>query len=272
MERGLEMQMNAGPGMLAAESPGTAPLGLEGRCPIFHITHWKAGSEWVRAVMNGLAGERFVARKQMHAHLYEEPIRADGVYSPLYLHRHAFFRVATMPHRRFIVIRDLRDTLVSWYFSARYSHPTDGNPTLSGVRAQLEPLDQENGILYMLENRLAGAAKIQSTWIKPSPEGGREFIVRYEDLWADQQGAFARICRHIGLGLEDAERERIVMQFSFESRSGGRKPGEEDVSSHFRKGLPGDWRTHFTPRIAERFKALYGEVLMASGYEETMGW
>jgi len=37
--------------------------------------------------------------------------------------------------------------------------------------------------------------------------------------------------------------------------SGGRKPGQEDLNSHFRKGIAGDWRDQFTPRIKAIFRS-----------------
>jgi hypothetical protein len=240
----------------------------QGVCPIFHVTHWKAGSEWVRAVLNGLAPERFVPRRQSHAHLYEEPIRPDGLYSPVYLHRNEFSRIITVPHKRFIVIRDLRDTLVSWYFSERYSHPTATNERLAQRRAELEQTEKEDGLLKMIETTLAQAAKIQLSWCGAPDES----IVRYEDLWADQHAGFVRICDHIGLEVPRKRITEVVEKMSFERRSGGRKPGEEDVGSHFRKGVPGDWRNHFTPRLTEAFKARFGQTLIATGYEGSLDW
>jgi hypothetical protein len=244
----------------------TAPPPL---LPAFHITHWKAGSEWLRAVLRNLAPDRFVQRRQMHAHLYEDPLQEAGLYSPVYLHRPEFLRLITVTHRRVVVIRDLRDTLVSWYFSARYSHGINANPGLAAKRAQLEQLDQENGLLYMLEHSLPAAARIQSSWARFAPG---EVIIRYEDLWADPCTGFSRVCENLGIVALPETLEGIVRQMSFEARSGGRKPGEEDVHSHFRKGTPGDWRNHFTPRLTEAFKARFADTLVQTGYETTSDW
>ncbi|MGH8509311.1 MAG: sulfotransferase domain-containing protein [Gammaproteobacteria bacterium] len=54
--------------------------------------------------------------------------------------------------------------------------------------------------------------------------------------------------------------------------SGGRKAGQEDNFAHYRKGIAGDWRTYFTPRITRRFKELYGDLLMMGGYERNENW
>lgn len=254
--------------------------------PIFHITHWKAGSEWVRAVLGALAQERFVQRRIVrddndwhpYAHITQDPLRADGVYSPLYVGRDVFFEMVRAPHRRFIVIRDLRDTLVSWYFSNRYSHPTEANPALAALRERLQQMSLEEGLLYTMETKLRDAAKIQMSWmerrVESATHGEDEYIVRYEDIWEDQVACFARICEHTRLEIPGGmpRLKDVVRRMSFESRSGGRAPGEEDVGSHFRKGVPGDWRNHFTPRVREKFKESFGNVLAATGYESGTDW
>jgi hypothetical protein len=66
--------------------------------------------------------------------------------------------------------------------------------------------------------------------------------------------------------------EDVTARHSFEKLSGGREPGQEDVKSHYRKGVHGDWRNHFTPAITRRFKALYGDLLVVGGYEKDASW
>ena len=58
----------------------------------------------------------------------------------------------------------------------------------------------------------------------------------------------------------------------FSNYAGGRKEGEENVSSHYRKGVAGDWKNHFKPEHVERFKELYGELLLKLGYEQAPEW
>jgi len=52
----------------------------------------------------------------------------------------------------------------------------------------------------------------------------------------------------------------------------GRRPGQEDIHAHQRKGIAGDWRNHFTTRVKEVFKQRYGHVLIATGYEPDLNW
>lgn len=41
---------------------------------------------------------------------------------------------------------------------------------------------------------------------------------------------------------------------------------------HYRSGLPGNWRQHFTPELRRRFRERYGELLVQLGYERTEDW
>jgi lipopolysaccharide transport system ATP-binding protein len=54
--------------------------------------------------------------------------------------------------------------------------------------------------------------------------------------------------------------------------SGGRSKGTEDPVSHYRKGIAGDWRNYFTPRVADAFKKRFGDILIAAGYEKDLNW
>lgn len=65
---------------------------------------------------------------------------------------------------------------------------------------------------------------------------------------------------------------RIVDMRSFKKLSGGRKKGQENVNSHYRKGVPGDWINHLSPVHVQRFKADYGDLLIRLGYESDTDW
>ena len=54
--------------------------------------------------------------------------------------------------------------------------------------------------------------------------------------------------------------------------AGGRKEGDEDVKSHFRKGAPGDWINHFSADHKALFKSLYPDLVVKLGYEASDDW
>ena len=60
--------------------------------------------------------------------------------------------------------------------------------------------------------------------------------------------------------------------FSFKKLSGGRKPGEENRKSHYRKGKAGDWANHFSEDHRAYFKEKFGDLLIKLGYEEDHNW
>lgn len=237
-----------------------------GQDAIFHITHWKAGSMWVHGVFKHLAKDRLVKVKGDQPDLLREALRPGGVYSPVYISKPKFIDlVGDLPHKRFFVIRDLRDTLVSWYFSLRFSHPTGAFAFVADQRHQLESVQTEEGLIGLIQGRLSHMAGIQKSWLDD------ELIIRYEDMLADEQAVFERICRHVGFNTPDEVRQRVVAFNNFENCT-GRKPGEEDQASHRRKGVVGDWRNHFSDRVKDVFKEQFGEHMIATGYEKNLDW
>lgn len=73
-------------------------------------------------------------------------------------------------------------------------------------------------------------------------------------------------------GLGPRRLSRILEKKSFKKLSGGRKHGQENVRSHYRKGKHGDWINHFEPEHVQRFKELYNGLLLKLGYETDEHW
>jgi hypothetical protein len=85
---------------------------------------------------------------------------------------------------------------------------------------------------------------------------------------ADASGTLEKMLEN-GWGLPAVRQrlEDLATRYSFERLSGGREPGKGGAKSHYRKGVHGDWRNHFTPAITRRFKVLFSDVLVMGGYE-----
>jgi len=97
----------------AAEAPPT----------VFHITHWKAGSQWIHKILRECWPNRIVEPQLYEAQVRHYAIQRGYIYPTVYLSKQDFDDAAVPPDaKRFVVIRDLRDTLVSGYFSFKYSH------------------------------------------------------------------------------------------------------------------------------------------------------
>jgi lipopolysaccharide transport system ATP-binding protein len=270
---------------------------------IFHITHWKAGSQWVAEILKQSAPRRFVPWQVHNPHtisgrgrpsFYMKPLRRGKIYGTVYLSREIFqrviaghfwkskertffsplmlfgnwwnFEIRKSPYRSFVVIRDLRDTLISFYFSLRKSHVliTD---YMARVRQELESSSEEDGMVYMISEVLPTSARIQATWINVPDV----LLLRYEDILGNEYSFFEQLVDYCQIKVSREKLHALVESSIFET-STGRKRGEEDINAHLRKGISGDWRNYFTENIKTEFKKHYGKLLIDTGYEKDLNW
>jgi lipopolysaccharide transport system ATP-binding protein len=195
------------------------------------------------------------------AHFFASPLVPGGIYTPIYAAEPQFRSVVpvTADQRTFVVVRDPRDTLVSWYFSLRYSHGTDYE-TVPETRQLLERLDEVDGMAVLLRGELYDAVVIQMTWLDA---GARLF--RYEDLLRDEQAVFRQIVEFCEIDVSPQRLREVVAEHSFE-RVTGRKRGQADPTSVMRSARAGDWRQHFPDRLTSLFRTLFGEATVRLGY------
>ena len=250
----------------AVQQPKPAFLAEDPLPALIHVTHQKAGSQWIRQILQTAFPERVVPPTLQSAHFLQEPVKQGKIYPTVYLSKEEFDQAHLPPKwHRFVVIRDLRDTLISAYFSIKVSHPPIGPIPI--WRAMLNQMSQEEGLLWVLEHWLPAMARIQFSWWRAG-----ERLIRYEDLVQYDVEIFKRIIiDEAGWPISPTRLEEIVIANRFENLT-GRKRGEENIQAHARKGIAGDWRNYFTPRLKEIFKAHYGGLLVALGYEKDLSW
>jgi Sulfotransferase domain len=235
---------------------------------VLHVTHAKAGSQWIHKILHYCAPDRIVTPQYDMVQFLRMPVRSGAIYPTLYLTRQDFGQ-AVLPSnsRRFVIIRDLRDTLVSWYFSMKVSHPAD-HPMASEYRAALNARSLEDGLVWCAENVGFGVcADIQRSW-----HDSGERLIRYEELLErDEEILMRLLLDECGLPIERARVQAAIHACRFE-RLTGRARGKEDISSHERKGVVGDWRNYFTDRVKDVFKERFGPLLLATDYESDPNW
>jgi len=106
----------------------------------------------------------------------------------------------------------------------------------------------------------------------PALFGDRYTEVRYEDLLERPHEEAARLFGFLGVEAGEKVVGRAVDSASFEKLSKGRRPGEEDPSSFYRKGVAGDWKNLFGGRDRQIYKEEAGELLIRLGYEGDSDW
>jgi sulfotransferase family protein len=234
---------------------------------VFHLTHWKAGSQWVREVLSAAAPDRIIPGKDSPTWFFKDPIVPGGIYTPVYANYEQFRQ--RVPEggndRTFALMRDPRDAAVSWYFSLLYSHSLDYE-TVGATRMALQRLEKGEGLALVVRDQVRHAVGMQRSWI----DAGLK-LFRYEDLLADQRGVFQQILDHCQIAISEARLRKIVGRYSFRRRTWWRF-GQEDRHSHHRKGVAGDWKNHFTGELKTLFKTEYGEALVRAGYEKDDNW
>ena len=237
-----------------------------GRPAVLHVTHWKAGSQWIHRILRECCPGRCLPPDANNEHVNRFPIRASLIYPTVYATRERLDQLMPpCPVRRFVVIRDLRDAIVSWYFSVNCNHPT--MPSIVQRRAALQSLSEEDGLCSTIQEGQPIADIIRS-WL-----GAEDPLIRYEDLLCDDEAILTKVLiDHCRLPVERAWLAKVVRDSRFEKLSGGRQRGQEDIAAPKRKGVVGDWRNHFTDRVKDTFKRQFGDLLVAAGYERGDNW
>ena len=209
----------------------------------------------------------------------------------------------------FHVIRDPRDLCVSGYYSHLKTHFIEGWPQLAEFREKLKKLNKEDGLFLEFEYSDFWLQQI-SSWNYDDPNilevKMEDLTENPEEEWlkifdflglidstekdlemtptlsyklkanlnrALKYRAIPESLRMNKAGLKVATiRYWAGEKYSFKKLSGGRKSGEENTNSHYRKGKRGDWRNHFNEKHKLVFKEKYGDLLIKLGYEKNYDW
>ena len=93
----------------------------------------------------------------------------------------------------------------------------------------------------------------------------------YESLLNDTKSVIKKILNYLELHYDGKILEDMIYKSSFEFIT-GRKRGEMDKKSFYRKGVAGDWKNFFSYKDKEIFKKIAGDLLIKLGYEKDYKW
>jgi hypothetical protein len=207
--------------------------------------------------------------------------------------------------RGFHIVRDPRDICVSAYYSHLYSHGLGGQITAE-QRNTLQDLPQAEGLLYEMECReqqfkemhgwnydLPNVLEMKMEKLTQNPYKNLADILIFLGLvdespltvkkrfFYDLYRGRCRLEERTNLkfnkfaAIDQLSVERllgIIWENEFSKKAGGRKLGEENVKSHYRKGIPGDWKNHFEDIHYAYFLENYNDLLLKLDYENDPNW
>jgi SAM-dependent methyltransferase len=247
------------------------------RKPILaYYGHHKCGTDWIHRIVKDVAE---VAGLEVFKSHSDRAFDGDLL---SYRERHPFdFLCFTNADYTFVrplatvgfhVIRDPRDIVISAYFSHLKSHPENGWPELRLWRNYLQSIRKDEGLMGEIEymGRIFNRLLMWKYGAQPSI-----LEYKFEDLIRNPLPMFTKAFEHMGIVPQVVGYDALpplILKNSFENLSGGRAPGSEDAVHHYRRGVPGDWRNHFTHQHMAYFKALYNPLLLKLGYEESNDW
>ena len=234
----------------------------------------KSGTTWMVKLLTSLSGYRTVGNFRGDFDRYRNVKPGDVVHGHDPYRQRLSELLAEEDVTVVMITRDPRDQAVSRLHHARRdsTHPFHEDilsMTLDeGLMASIDGGTSIRGVVSSI--------RFSENWIRNVPD---LHVVSYEDLSENTVDQLRTTLNYLGIDLDSKLIRKIVDRNRFERLTVGRKlwikarlPGEEDVQSHFRKGIVGDWKNHFSQAHKARFKELSGGKLVSMGYEKDQGW
>lgn len=165
---------------------------------------------------------------------------------------------AQYPSLRMVLLyRNPLDTLISQFY-AKEQKKQLAYPELDAMGNLKKLLRNPRWMERSRENiRVRVLEWLRQDWVYP---------VRYEDLVADTEKELIGVLEHLEISYTPVVLSKAIEKNRFEILSGGRSRGEEDIQSHYRKGVPGEWKKIFDKEDIEIFRRHLGDYFEEIGY------
>ncbi|MDX2224000.1 MAG: sulfotransferase domain-containing protein [Rhodospirillaceae bacterium] len=196
------------------------------------------------------------------------------------------------------LVRDPRDMVVSaYFFFKRQAENAHAASTDRAIKATLAAAD------FAPDRKDAAFAALIAEGYRQLSPGGytrlepprpvlesvirwqthpRVFTLRYERQHRDPHAQYRALAAWLApaRAVADAVIELAVTSGTFAHQSGGsvaegqhdEAPRAASPTGHLRKGIVGDWRTHFSPAVRRAFHDQVGDLLLAAGFESDPDW
>jgi len=247
---------------------------------IYHCCVQKTASQWLRRVFadrvtyqySGLRWALFPAwmdSSTLRPIIQNPPSRGfprERIISPVYMDYETFESMEKPEsYHAFFVKRDPRDIVVSFYFSTLHAHLE--NDYIIATREKLKRGDKKAGLIAAIDELEEFLFPSLRSWERAREKNASVTIWKFEDLTnpENRYESLRELIEMLDISVPPQEFDDLMERYAFKSLS-GRSKGEEDLNSSFRKGVHGDWRSHFTPAIREHFAKKTNAIHELLGY------
>ena len=249
---------------------------------VYHCCVHKTASQWLRKIFSDARTYRYSGldvynyeqeleggadSRPLNQRTFDKPFPARTIVTPIYIDLPGFENIPKPDNfRAFFVPRDPRDVVVSWYFSVKLSHKVMNR--IGEIREKLQVLSEEDGLQFVIDwVQSRGLLSALRSWQRGANGDGRLRIFSYEALTDERQFAtWKELLAHCDIAMPDEVLRQVLNDYAFSTLTKGRERGAEDVKSHLRKGVHGDWKNHFTPVVERKFREVADGLVEELGY------
>ena len=171
---------------------------------------------------------------------------------------------AGVPTRGLLLVRDPRDMLVSFYYSAIESHAVPGEHSEGPIRETM---------MRRRETLQADGTDVDTFALLKAPQFLRNYLrtlqlltiddlvlLRYEDIIYDKAELIVAVAERLRADMSDHEVKQLVEKHDV-------RPDLERPTEHIRQVHPGNHREKLAPETVRRLDETFGVVLDMLGYE-----
>lgn len=170
--------------------------------------------------------------------------------------RYANLMFDAFPDASYIhILRDGRDVAVSWWFHMlRYDPERVASKFRNGFPDSILP------------SAKTWAGVIQTARLEQRRTGVRYLEIQYEKLVDQTDQEVRAVFEFLDVARDPALVAHCIEKADFSKLSGGRKQGQEDKASFFRKGIKGDWRNHMNEKQSRQYIDATDGLMRELGY------
>ena len=248
---------------------------------VYHCSVYRTGSQWLRSILSDMRVCRYSGLlHEMHFQRifgtaqfpdrtvnyedfpFKKPFARRRIVS-IYASYENYTLIPKPEHfRTFFIFRDPRDIVVSHYFASLRDARHFNSPDYRILA------DPDGGISFMIDKlKEMGLFSSLRSWASIPKGKPHVLLLQFEELCGTRKfESFKELFGHCDIAMPENVLKTLLKEHSFEALSGGRKPGQEDENSHYRKGVIGDWKNHFMDKHIDKFKAVTGDLVTFTNY------